>query len=107
MELLRILADNMGMGEGVIFTIICLLIVFAVIAAIIFGIYFISNLMDKSEEKKNGPKSETKSPAPVVKQIRNTNITDEDMMAAVLVATIDYRNEIKEDVRLVNVREVK
>ena len=41
------------------------------------------------------------------KEVKNTNITDDDMMAAVLVATIDYRNEVKKDVRLVSVKEVK
>ena len=35
------------------------------------------------------------------------DINDEDMMAAILVATIDYRNEVKEDVKVINVREVK
>ena len=37
----------------------------------------------------------------------NTNIEDDDMMAAVLTASIDYQNEIKQDVRLVNVRRIK
>ena len=31
----------------------------------------------------------------------------EDMMAAILVATIDYRNEVKEDVKVISVKEVK
>lgn len=106
MNLLKVLASNMGMGDSVIFTILCAIIVFAVIAAIIFCVYYISNLMDKSEEKRNGQKEASK-PAPVIQKTRNTNITDDDMMAAVLVATIDYRNEIKEDVRLVDVREIK
>ena len=35
------------------------------------------------------------------------NIEDEDMMVAVLIATIDYRKEINKDVRVVNVKEVK
>lgn len=98
-----ILAKNMGMGDGFIFTIISVLIVFAVIGGIIFATYGISKLMDRSEEvpeKKEKPKQ-------VINQPKNTNITDDDMMAAVLVATIDFRNEIKEDVRLVNVREIK
>lgn len=32
---------------------------------------------------------------------------DEDMVAAALVATIDYRNEIKKDVKLVSIKEIK
>lgn len=104
MDLINILEKNMGMGDNTIFSILCVLIVFVVIAAIITGIYFASKLIDKSESK-NKPAKEDK---PVIKQVKkSTNITDDDMMAAVLVATIDYRNEVKKDVRLVSVREVK
>ena len=49
----------------------------------------------------------------VEKPVENTakptqfNENDEDMVAAVLVATIDYRNEINQDVKLVSVKEIK
>ncbi len=34
------------------------------------------------------------------------DITDEDMMAAALVATIDYAEETKKDVRLLSIRQI-
>ena len=40
-------------------------------------------------------------------QIKLEDITDEDMMAAVLVATIDYHEETQQDVKVVSVREIK
>ena len=99
-----LLATNMGMGEGIFFTILCVIIVFVVIGGIIFGAYFLSKVMDGS--KKETKKVENVS-SPVINRPRNTNIEDDDMMAAVLVATIDYRKEINKDVRVVNVKEVK
>lgn len=108
MTLVNLLEDNVAFVDTPLYSIICALIVFAVIALIIFGAYWISNLMDKFEDKKE-PQKDTKSntTSPKIHHQKNTNITDDDMMAAVLVATIDYRNEVKKDVRLVSVREVK
>ena len=41
----------MGMGEGIFFTILCVIIVFVVIGGIIFGAYFLSKLMDGSKKE--------------------------------------------------------
>ena len=93
----------MSIGEGLIFALFAILIVFTVLGLIILitsGISMAVNLLVKKEDKKDV----------VVKKenvIRNTNIEDDDMMAAVLTASIDYQNEIKQDVRLVNVRRIK
>lgn len=35
------------------------------------------------------------------------NLEDEDATVAALIASIDYRNEVKKDVRVVSVREVR
>jgi len=40
------------------------------------------------------------------KTISIDDITDQDMMVAILVATIDYTNETKNDVRLVSIRQI-
>ena len=99
------LNDTLTTGNNILHTILSIIIVFAVLAAIITGYYFISKLIDRSENKIT--KEEPAPSKQVTYKQRNTNITDDDMMAAVLVATIDFRNEIKEDVRLVSVREIK
>ena len=38
--------------------------------------------------------------------LKNTKILDDDMMVAVLIASIDYQEEIKKDVKLVSVKEL-
>lgn len=40
------------------------------------------------------------------KPITIDDIKDEDMMVAALVATIDYANETKQDVRLISIRQI-
>lgn len=49
----------------------------------------------------------TKEPIVEEKQpVSIKDIKDDDMMAAVLVATIDYATEVKQDVRLVSIRQI-
>ena len=70
----------------------------------------------ESEEMNEKPKQkEVEAPkaAPVKqaaapkKAISLADIKDEEMMAAALVATIDYHEETKEDVRVVSIKEIK
>ena len=42
----------------------------------------------------------------VHKPLSLEDILDEDMMVAALVASIDYYNEIKKDVRVISIREI-
>ena len=106
MNLLNRLADQtLNLGDGALYSIICVLVVFTVLIIIILASYGCSKLVDYIETK-NKTTEEVK-PQVTTNEVKNTNITDEDMMAAVLVATIDYRNEVKKDVRLVSVKEVK
>ena len=107
MNLLNRLADEiLGLGDGALYSIICILVVFSVLAIIILASYGSSKLVDYIQTK-NAKEVTEQVPVSQTKEVKNTNITDDDMMAAVLDATIDYRNEIKKDVRLVSVKEVK
>ena len=107
MNLLNRLADEiLGLGDGALYSIICILVVFSVLAIIILASYGCSKLVDYIQTK-NAKEVTEQAPVSQHKEVKNTNITDDDMMAAVLVATIDYRNEVKKDVRLVSVKEVK
>ena len=107
MNLLNRLADEiLGLGDGAIYSIICILVVFAVLGIIILVSFGCSKLVDYIQTK-NAKEITEQAPVSQSKEVKNTNITDDDMMAAVLVATIDYRNEVKKDVRLVSVKEVK
>ena len=107
MNILSRLADKiLGIGDGALYSLICILVVFAVLAIIILASYGSSKLVDYVQTKNTKEVTE-KTPVQPTQEVKNTSITDDDMMAAVLVATIDYRNEVKKDVRLVSVKEVK
>ena len=99
-----------NLSDGALVTLISILMVFVILLIIIgittlifkaIGLFEMKKEID--EYKKTGvypEKEETKEEKP------NVDIKDEDMMVAVLVASIDYQNEIKQDVRLVNVKEI-
>lgn len=90
-------------GEGAFYSIICIVIVFLVLA----GICLLVSLMKylKLEDAKKEVKPEV-APSVQTKKLTIEDITDEDMMAAALVATIDYRNEVNTDVRLVSIKKI-
>ena len=97
--------DTMNLGDGAIFSLVAIVMVFAILL-IFIGItelvFKAISLFDKKKTNKvveNAPQVTSNEPKEVV-------ITDDDMMAAVLVATIDYRNEVKKDVRVVNVKQL-
>ena len=91
--------------EGAIVCLVAILIVFTVLLLIIAISSLVSKLIDKFD------KTEVKNVATTTPVAQNNeiaiDINDEDMMAAILVATIDYRNEVKEDVKVISVKEVK
>jgi hypothetical protein len=51
-------------------------------------------------------KEEVKVVPQIKPQISINDIKDDDMMAAVLVATIDYSEQTKTDVRLVSIKQI-
>ena len=103
-----IMLTDMSIGDGAILSLVSILMVFAILL-IIIGItslvFKIVKMFEEREKEKNAVVTNEKvSSTPVTKSVE---IVDDDMMAAVLVATIDYQSEIKKDVRLISVREVK
>ncbi|CDC42146.1 unknown [Firmicutes bacterium CAG:449] len=103
-----IMLTDMSIGDGAILSLVSILMVFAILL-IIIGItslvFKIVRMFEEREKEKNAIVTNEKvSSTPVTKSVE---IVDDDMMAAVLVATIDYQSEIKKDVRLISVREVK
>ena len=109
MNLFNILAIMDGtqrnFGEGAIVCLTAILIVFSVLLIIIGASSLISLIINKFNKKENKVATVTNNPSE--SKSLSINVEDEDMMAAILVATIDYRNEIKKDVKVISVREVK
>lgn len=74
--------------DGIIPSIICIIIVFAVLILISVILSLLNNV--KALDVKE----------PVF--MADGTEVDDDMMAAILVATIDYQKEIKEDVKVIS-----
>ncbi len=101
---MNVLAEHkIGLGDAAIYSLVAMVLVFAVLLILIGVTYLIFKLLDllSSRKKKDEPKVEEKSSV-----IEPVEINDEDKMVAVLVASIDYRNEIKKDVKVVSVKEL-
>ena len=94
-------------GEGALYSILAIAMVFAILL-IIIGIttlvFKLTGLFDLKKELDAAKKASQGEVAPASTQ--EVTIKDDDMMAAVLVATIDYRLTHKSDVRVVSVKQI-
>lgn len=117
MNLITILSNGIldGMEEhgylnALLVALVSILIVLGVLVVIITITHFLFKglnavfaKIEAKKKSKNPAKLEEKAPKAPVK----VEITDDDMMAAVLAATIDYQAEIKKDVKVISVKEIK
>ena len=97
---------DMNFGEGAIFSVVAMLLVFAVLTILVFSIMLLAKckLEDKAKKKEEAKAEVQAAPA---KKLTIEDITDEDMMVACLVATADYIEETKEkDARVVSVKQI-
>lgn len=91
-----------GFVDGLIPSLICILIVFCVLALLAFILSMINKI--KALDVKEKPKATTTSN--VEREHIDFEALDDDAKAAVLAATIDYREECKTDVELISVKEI-
>ena len=96
-----------GFFETLLVSLVAIAFVFLILFVIILCVSIMQKLFASinKEEKTSKP---VKAPAakPVAKEVKNVEIKDEDMMVAALIATIDYANETKKDVRLVSIKQI-
>ena len=78
--------------------------VFAVLALLATILWLINKI--KWLDVKQQPKTESTSNASVTREHIDFEALDDDAKAAVLAATIDYREEVKTDVELISVKEI-
>lgn len=97
-------AEYIDYAESGLVVLVCITIVFLMLALLcgIVSLFKFFAPKEKAEEKNDSP--QVVEPK---KKLKLEDITDDDMMAAALVASIDYHNEIKEDVRVVSITEIK
>ena len=88
-------------GDGAMIAIVAIITVFAVLLLIIvltdLITKFVPDPISINEEENVITNNKTNS----------LDVNDEDALVACLVASIDYRNEVKKNIQVVSVREVK
>ena len=95
-------------GNSAIAAVVAILMVFVILGMIIAITHLVFKALGYIDIKK--AVDATKKVEKVAENTAKPTLfdqNDEDMVAAVLVATIDYQNEIKKDVKLVSVKEIK
>ena len=86
--------------EGLIISVFSIAIVFLLLTFIALAIQSLKYVHDKPEQAAS-PIAKA-----IVKPFELSDIKDENMMVAALIASIDYYNETKEDVRVISVKEI-
>ena len=99
---------TLSLEEGALYSILAIGMVFAILLIIIgittlvfklTGLFELKKELDAAKKAKEGASAAAAAGGKV-------EIKDDDMMAAVLVATIDYRLTHKSDVRVVSVKQI-
>jgi sodium pump decarboxylase gamma subunit len=88
-------------GEGLLESLFCILIVFAILYLITLAVEPLKKI---GQSARMNPSPTPEVPAP--KAFRIEDIQDEDMMVAALVAAIDARQTLKTDLIVKSVKEV-
>ena len=91
-------------ADAGLIALVCIIIVFAMLI-LIWGVVSLFRFFPKKKtiEKVQTNKTQVIEPKKVFTM---ADIKDDDMMAAALVATIDYHNETDENVRVVSVKQI-
>lgn len=97
---------DISIGEACLIAIVCIAIVFSMLA-LLWGIVSLFKYLPNKDVKEQTKVVKKENTVTVNhKKLSLSDIKDDDMMAAALVASIDYHNEIKKDVRVVSVKEL-
>ena len=90
--------------DGLLFSLIAIVIVFIILAALVACVTLLSKIKFKEEVKK--PVAVKKATS-ANKKLTIEDIKDEDMMVAALIATAEHVEETKEkDARLVSIKQI-
>lgn len=95
------------LGQGGLISILAIVLVFSILALIIAITYCIGKSIEKYSITISNEKQEVATTKIESENKQNANLSDEDAVVAALVASIDYRNEIKKDIKVVSIKEIK
>lgn len=97
--------EEVSFIDSLSITAICVLIVFSmlILLALVVAAFqlFAGKKEQPAQEEDTAPVSYTQPSS-----LKLEDIKDEDMMVAALVATIDYHEETKQDVRVVSIKQI-
>lgn len=99
-------ARYITLGEAGFVAIVCIIIVFGMLALLWGIVALFKFIAPKEETKVAAPQAAPQVVVAHQKAFTIEDIKDEDMMAAALVATIDYHNQTGENVRVVSVKQI-
>lgn len=88
------------LSEGLFISLFSVLIVFVLLSFIALVVYTLKYIHTKPKVILNNTENL------YVKPFELSDIKDDDMMVAALVASIDYYEEIKEDVHVISIKEI-
>lgn len=93
--------------QACLVAVVCVFIVFSMLL-LLWGLVSLLRFVAPKQKEQPKPVAAPATPAAAPRQaISLADIKDEEMMAAALVATIDYHEETQEDVRVVSIKEIK
>lgn len=103
MFLINVEHQNISFVEGLLFSLVAILIVFLVLVLIILCVTLLSKFKFKEKVKETAVAPAAQS----AKKLTIDDIKDEDMMVAALVATAEFVEEVGEkDARLVSIKQI-
>lgn len=98
--------NKFDFASGAVVALVSIFVVFMILLIVITVTHFLFEGIDAAS-KKMKERKQKEEPVAIEKVRQPVVIADDDAMAAVLVATIDYQNEIKKGVRVVSIKEIK
>jgi len=99
--------NGKDLGQGGLVSILAIALVFAILAVIIAITFFVGKGIEKYSLKTTLNKQEVavSKTQDTIKQ--GLDLSDEDAVVAALVASIDYRNQVKKDIKVISIKEIK
>lgn len=101
---------NISLGDAALYSLVAIVLVFLILLILIGATYLIFKLLQLRDEK--NPLKNKKKQANFIADKKNDlensiDYDDEDLIAGIIACSIDYRNEIKKDVKVVKVIRIK
>jgi len=100
---------NISLGDAALYSLVAIVLVFLILLILIGATYLIFKLLQLWDDKNpsKNRKNQLKEINDKEELKNNIDYNDEDLVAGIIACSIDYRNEIKKDVKVVKVTKIK